>query len=167
MRTMSAALAAAACAALLPACGGTSSAPAPLAPDQWEANARDVIGVLVRDLELSKSTGDTIAEAGQALRDTWTLYTMLVAYTDFGGCDYMISAVGVPPPRFRPAERTMRAACAVLKHAAALFTRAAGESDAVLLRRANRLVLHAAPLLIRAAAELHAAQAVTRSHGPR
>jgi hypothetical protein len=122
-----------------------------------------VIGVLERDLALSTSTDDTNAAAGQALRDAWTLYTMVVAYTDFGGCNHMISAVGVPPRRFRPAERTMRTACAVLGRAAELFTRAARESNAVLLRRATHMVLHAAPLLIRAAAELHAARAPARS----
>ena len=163
MRTMKAALAAAACAALLSSCAGTSSAPRPLAPGEWEANTRDVIGVLERDLALSTSTDDTNAAAGHALRDTWTLYTMVVAYTDFGGCDHMMSAVGVPPRRFQPAQRTMRAACTLLEQAATVFTRAAAESDAVLLRRATHLVLHAAPLLIRAAAELHPARAPARS----
>jgi hypothetical protein len=160
MHTMRAALSAAACAALLVACGGTVSAPAPRAPDDWEANAADVIGVLERDLALSMRTDDTIAAARQTLRDISTLYTIVVAYTDFGGCDHMISAVGAPAPRFLPVERTLRAACAVLQHAATVFTRAIVGSDAVLLKRATHLVLRAAPLLSRAAAEIDAARIV-------
>jgi hypothetical protein len=157
MRTSGAGLAAAACAAVLTACGGTS-APAPSqAPDrQWEANAADVIGELRRDVDLGTGGDDTLASARRTLRNTSSLYTLVVAYTDFGGCRHMVAAIGAPAPRFGAVRRALDAACARFERAASLFTQATTSGNPRALRAAMRLVLSALPLLARAEAELGA-----------
>jgi hypothetical protein len=146
------------CLTALAACGGTASAPPSSQPDrQWVANASDVIGELERDVALSTGGGATLADARAALRDTSSLYTVLVAYTDFGGCNHMLAAVGEPGQRFAKVARTLGAACAGFQRAATLFTRATSASDAHALLAATRLALRTSPLLARARAELQAA----------
>jgi hypothetical protein len=156
MRTSGAGLAAAACAAVLTACGSTSaSAPSQAADRQWEANAADVIGELRRDVDLATGGDDTLASARRTLRDTSSLYTLVVAYTDFGGCGHMVTAIGAPaPPRFGAVRRALKAACTRFERAAALFTQATTAQNPRALRGATRLVVSALPLLARAEAAL-------------
>jgi len=114
-----------------------------------------VIDQLVRDLQLESSGGDTIAAARETLRGS--LYTVLVAYTDFGGCRHMVAAAGDAPSRFAEVTRTLAAACSLLQRAAALFTRAATHGDARMLVRAGHIASSAGPLLVRAKVRLQAA----------
>ena len=77
MRTMRAALAAAACAALLSSCGGTSSAPGPLAPGEWEAHARDVIGIMEPSKRSFATRAMSTTEAALLTRGVSQLYLSL------------------------------------------------------------------------------------------
>jgi hypothetical protein len=160
MRTTLAALVAAACLLAAAGCGEKAEpAGAAQADREWIDNTSGVIDQLQRDLVLESSAGETLAAARAALRTG--LYTLLVAYTDFGGCRHMVSAAGVPPERFGEVTRTLGAACSRLERAAGLFTRAASDDDAAALVAAGRLASSAAPLLVRAKEELQAA-ATTR-----
>jgi hypothetical protein len=114
-----------------------------------------VIDQLERDLRLESSAGDTIVSARETLRTG--LYTVLVAYTDFGGCRHMVAAAGVPPDGFAEVTRALAAACALLQRSAVLFTRAATKNDPAALLRAGRVASSASPLLVRARVELQAA----------
>ena len=155
MRSKGAALLAAGWVGLLAACGGTSAPAGSQQGDrQWVANAGGVIDELERDVLLAGSGGSSYAAAAAALRDESNLYTVLVAYSDFGGCDHMVSAAGVPTARYANVERTLTATCVLLQRAAALFTRAASTHDAGALVAATRTMLEASPLLVRAKAEL-------------
>lgn len=146
-------LLAAACIAALTACGET---PVPRAGTdrEWVANTSGVIDQLERDVVLAGSGGDTMNAARQALQRQSNLYTILVAYTDFGGCNHMVSAAGTPTGRFARVERSLAAACTLLQRAAVLFTRAATRHDARALLTATRTALRASPLLVRAKTEL-------------
>jgi hypothetical protein len=139
-------------------CGGAAQ-PARQADREWIDNTSGVIDQLQRDLVLGSGEGDSLADARKALRNG--LYTLLVAYTDFGGCRHMVAAAGVAPERFTEVTETLAGACARLERAAQLFTRAASDDDAPALVEAERLAASAAPLLVRAREELQAA-ATTR-----
>ena len=145
------ALLAAVCIAVLTACGGT---PATGTDREWIDNTGVVIDQFERDLALAASGGDTVETARKALRDGSSLYTILVAYTDFGGCRHMVAAAGVPPARFVAAERALGSACALLEHAAVLFTRATTKHDAQALVAAGRATRRASPFLLRAKVSL-------------
>ena len=147
------ALLAAVCIAVLTACGGPS-APVTGTEREWIDNTGGVIDQLERDLGLAAAGGDTVETARKALRDESSLYTILVAYTDFGGCRHMAAAAGEPPARFASAERSLGSACALLEHAAALFTRATTGHDAQALVAAGRATRRASPFLLRAKAAL-------------
>ena len=155
MRGSGAALLATACIAVLTACGGTSAPVAsPQIDREWAANTSGVIDELERDVLLAGSGGTTIAAARNALRSQSDLYTILVAYTDFGGCSHMVEAAGVSTALFAAVEHTLASACGLLQRGAALFTKAATAHDARALLAATRLVLAASPLLLRAKTEL-------------
>jgi hypothetical protein len=155
MRSTGAGLVAAACLTALAACGGASS-PAPSQVDRvWIDNTFGVIDQLRRDLQLGSTAGDTIATARKTLHSG--LYTVLVAYTDFGGCRHMVAAAGVAPERFAGVTRTLRAACTLLQRSAVLFTRAAKSDDPAALLHAGRLAASASPLLVHAKLDLQAA----------
>jgi hypothetical protein len=148
-------LTAAACIAALTGCGGTST-PAPVAgaDREWVANTGGVIDELERDVVLAASGGATVAAARHALRDQSNVYTILVAYTDFGGCNHMVNAAGTPAKRYARVQRQLAAACTMLQRAAVLFTRAVTHNDPHALLAATRTTLRASPLLVRAKAEL-------------
>jgi hypothetical protein len=151
-------LAALALTAVLASCGGTAAKPLTGAHDrEWAANLEGVIDQFQRDLELAAGGGATVAAARRALRDESHLYTILVAYTDFGGCAHMVAAAGDAPPRFAGLRRTLGSACALLQQAAALFTRATTANDPGALVDAGRRTLRALPLLLRVKEELVAA----------
>jgi len=139
-----------------PGCGRTAQPDrSPRADRQWIDNTAGVIDQLRRDLALESSAGGTLQAAREQLRQG--LYPSLVAYTDFGGCRHMIVAAGTAPPGFEHASRALGAACRLLQHAAALFTRAASRHDAAALVSAGRVASSAAALLVRAKAALQAA----------
>ena len=143
------ALLAAVCIAALTACGGTSASVTGT-DREWIDNTGGVIDQFERDLALAASGGDSVEAARKALRDESSLYTILVAYTDFGGCRHMVAAAGEPPARFAVAERALGSACALLEQAAALFTRATTKHDARALVAAGRATRRASPFLLRA-----------------
>ena len=156
MRRSVVALSATACLAISAGCGGTAPADRSSQADrEWVDNTAGVIDQLVRDLQLESSGGDTIAAARETLRGS--LYTVLVAYTDFGGCRHMVAAAGDAPSRFAEVTRTLAAACSLLQRAAVLFTRAATHGDARMLVRAGHIASSAGPLLVRAKVRLQAA----------
>ena len=165
MRRPWAAIAAATCLTALAGCGSAAKTePDTAATDrEWAANANGVIGTLQRDLDLSTSGGATVAAARRALHDGSTIYTILVAYTDFGGCNHMIASTGPPPSRFAKADAELRMACARFERAAGLFDRATKSSNAYRLLEATRTALSASPPLQRAAADLQAAMATRKS----
>jgi hypothetical protein len=148
-------LAAVALTAALAACGGTAPAP-PAAPHErvWAANLEGVIDQFQRDLDLAAGGGATVLAARRALGDDSNLYTMLVAYTDFGGCSHMVAAAGTAPARFARMQRTLAAACALLQQAAVLFTRATSAHDPQALVQAGRRTRRALPLLLLVKEEL-------------
>jgi len=156
-RTLAGSLAAG-CLLACAGCGGAAQ-PAPPADREWVDNTTGVIDQLQRDLVLGSGDGDSLAAARKTLRNG--IYTLLVAYTDFGGCRHMVAAAGVAPERFAAVTRTLATACARLERAADLFTRAASDDEASALLQAGRLASSAAPLLVRAREELQAA-ATTR-----
>jgi len=158
MRETLAGFLAAGCLLASAGCGGTAQKP-PQGDREWIDNTAGVIDQLQRDLVLGSAEGDSISAARKALRNG--LYTLLVAYTDFGGCRHMVAAAGATPERFAKVNRTLGTACARLERAAQLFTRAASDDDAAALVEAGRLASSAAPLLVRAREELQAA-ATTR-----
>jgi hypothetical protein len=134
-------------------CGGAArSGPSQQAEREWINNTAGVIDQLQRDLQLESGAGDTIAAARETLRSG--LYTVLVAYTDFGGCRHMVAAAGIAPDRFAEVTRTLRAACALLQRSAVLFTRAATKNDPGTLLQAGRVASSASPLLVHAKLEL-------------
>jgi len=160
MRRSGVALAAATCLTVLAGCGGAARLPDSRAADrEWAANATSVIGILQRDLDLSTSGGATVAAARHSLHDGSTLYTILVAYTDFGGCDHMVASAGPPPPRFAKTDRALRAACVPFERAAGLFARATKSSNAHVLLAATRTALKGSPPLEQAKLDLAAARA--------
>ena len=137
-----------------PGCGRTAQPDrSPRADRQWIDNTAGVIDQLQRDLQQVAGAISSITD--EQLRQG--LYPSLVAYTDFGGCRHMIVAAGTAPPGFEHASRALGAACRLLQHAAALFTRAASRHDAAALVSAGRVASSAAALLVRAKAALQAA----------
>jgi hypothetical protein len=166
MRRSGAWLAAAACLTALAACGGSASRSEPTrqSVNEWVANAADVIAELQRDVLLSTTGGSTLAAARHTLHDSTILYTILIAYTDFGGCIHMVSSLGAAAPQFEKVEAVLMRACAAFEHAGALFTHAVTASDPHSLLAATRLALRTWPVLARASDEL---QAATRCRGNR
>jgi hypothetical protein len=137
------------------ACGKSSQPPSSEAERQWVANTAGIIDQLQRDLRLESDAGDTIADARETLRSG--LYTVLVAYTDFGGCRHMVAAAGAPPERFAKVRAALAAACKLLQRSAVLFTRAVKHDDPATLLEAGRTASAASPLLVQAEVELQAA----------
>ena len=130
-----------------PACGGTTSSSHAVSPDEWRANARQVVEQLRVDIATASVGGTTRAAARAALRNTSDLYALLVAYSDLGGCRAMVGASSAPPrvaAAFEPA-------CRHLERASSLFARAAQRSEPGSLVRAARELALAQPGIVRAA----------------
>jgi hypothetical protein len=142
----------AACATSTPALPRAHSA----AERQWIDNASRFIGTLDSDVLLSASGGANLASARRALSDQSDLYTMLVAYTLFGGCSPALANVGTPSARVGRVVETLSSACLRLEHASALFEQAVKRNDPHALLVATRIVLNTEPLLYKAKAELSA-----------
>lgn len=138
------------CAVAAAGCGGSRE---PAATRQWHANATVALRQLTQDVAATAAAGDTLGAARRALHDESSLYALVVAYTDLGGCDSIIRNVGAPPAL----EAKLVRPCALLARAAASFTSAAAQSNAQTLLRAGRSAELALPLLVRALAEVRKA----------
>ena len=135
---------------MLVACGAT---PPPQADREWTANARGIVRQL-RGEVVAVSGYDRVDVARAGLRDESQLYGLLVAYTDFGGCRHMVSALGVAPPSLTDVVSSLRAACLHLQRADRLFARAAAQREPRLLVGATRDALASVPSLDAAALTL-------------
>jgi hypothetical protein len=145
----------------LTACG---SAPPPVPPSpphsaaerHWIDNAYRLVDLLESRVSLTAAGGSSVATARKALTNASSLYTTLVAYTFFGGCNSEIASVGRPSARAAHVVRTLIAACARLERASTLFHLAVTRNRPALLVRATQLSQAAVPLLFRAGSELAA-----------
>jgi hypothetical protein len=88
------------------------------------------------------------------LTDTSHLYAALLGYTAVDDCGQQLAALGQPSERERVASARLHQACAHLRHASALFTRAFKTKQASLLVTAASEALSTKPLLDRARALL-------------
>jgi hypothetical protein len=147
-------------AAGLAGCGGGRAAHAG-GDAEWVANASGVIDQLSTDVSAVAPAGTGLPAARRSLRDLSELYGLLVAYTDFGGCDRMVSGIGTAPPRYDTVVAELERACVRFQDAAGLFTRAASVRDAPALLAASRQVKLASSLLYRATLAFAAARART------
>ena len=125
---------------------------------EWVANTSGVIDQLNEDVSVVAPAGRGLRAARRALRDESDLFALLVAYTDFGGCNKMVAAAGEAPPRFGRVASELELACRHFSDAAELFTRAASETDPRALLRASRQVRLAAAALYRASLRFAAAR---------
>jgi len=149
---------------VLGACGlagcGSAQSPPPVVPPHsaaerlWAANASRLIQLLESRIALTAAGGANVRSARAALSDTSDLYTTLVAYTFFSGCNTEIASVGRPSARAERVVATLISACARLEHASTLFHLAVTRKEPQLLVRATHLSATADPLLYRATAEL-------------
>ena len=140
-------------AVLAAGCGAHAEAPTVQSNREWVANVHGVLDQLRGDV-VAVSGFDTLATARQGLRDDSQLYGLLVAYTDFGGCLHMAAAVGVEPPGRTRVVRLLHRACAHLRRADSLFTRAVAHTAPRLLVGATREAVAAVPALDAADLEL-------------
>jgi hypothetical protein len=125
---------------------------------EWVANTKGVIDQLNEDVSVVAPAGNGLRAARRALHDESDLFALLVAYTDFGGCNQMVGAAGEAPPRYRRVASALELACRHFSDAGALFTRAASNTDAEALLRASRQVRLAAAALYRASLRFAAAR---------
>jgi len=126
-------------------CGASRTAP-PVVSADWQANAGQVVQQLRADIAAAAVGGTTTHAAAKALHDTSDLYSLLVAYSDLGGCGQMVSSAAAPAR----VGRTLAPACRHLERASALFARATQRSDPAALVRATHEISLAQPSLIRA-----------------
>jgi hypothetical protein len=134
-------------AALASGCGEhRPTARAESASDEWVANARGIVKQLRGDV-IAVAGFDRLGAARAGLADDSQLYGLLVAYTDFGGCLHMTAAVGVQPAGKERVVRLLHRACAHLRRADSLFTRAVARSAPRLLVGATREAVAAVPAL--------------------
>jgi hypothetical protein len=149
---------------VLAGCGSTPSAPPAVPPHSaaervWVANAYRLIQLLESRIALTAAGGSSVGSARAALSSTSDLYTMLVAYTFFGGCNSEIASIGTPSARAEHVVDTLVSACSRLERASTLFHLAVTRKQPRLLVRATRLSATADPLLYRASEELVALRA--------
>jgi hypothetical protein len=137
---------------VLPGCGSTTTAPGTGSPGErlWADQAL----VLLDGLEEALPR---IANAGVGpltLRDPSHLYEALLGYTYVDSCGRQLGNLGQPSPRELSASTLLHDACARLRHASAVFTRAVKLERSSLLVAAASEALGAAPLLRRARSSL-------------
>jgi hypothetical protein len=107
------------------ACGTASS---PRADQEWKANAHGAVVQLREDVVLAVAI-----DPEQALREESGMYGALVVFTDFGGCNHMIGALGSVPHGLARADAQLHVACTQLQRAAALFSSAVRRSSVELM----------------------------------
>lgn len=116
---------------------------------EWPSAASIVINQLRGDV-LAVAGADRIPTARAALADDSQLYGLLVSFSDVAGCRHMVASLGLRPARFVVADRLLARACAPLRRAAALFTKATTRSNPQALVAAVREAGVALALLDRA-----------------
>jgi hypothetical protein len=125
---------------------------------EFVANTSGVIDQLDEDVSVATPAGVDLAAARRALRNESDLFGLLIAYSDFGGCNKMVAGVGEAPKRYRAVVRQLTAACGRFERGAQLFTDAASQHDARALVAASRQIKAAAVLLYRATLRFAAAR---------
>jgi hypothetical protein len=145
---------------LLTGCG-RSTARAPSAFDsaaerEWIANATQLVRTLDTDIGLSTAGGANLAAARRALASQSAVYTMVVAYSEFGDCAHELGNAGNPASRDEKAADEIAGACTRLEQASGLFERATSHHDAEALLHATREALDTEPLVVAAETALAA-----------
>jgi hypothetical protein len=137
---------------VLPGCGSTPARPGADRPAErfWADQALVLLGGL--DDALPR-----IANAGvgpSTLRDSSQLYDALLGYTYVDNCGEQLGNLGRPSPRELGASTLLHEACAHLRHASALFTKAVRLERPALLAAAASEALGTAALLRQARSSL-------------
>jgi hypothetical protein len=142
--------------ALLPlaiwGCGSTSAPPSSGSPMErvWADQALVLLGGLDEALPRIETAG-----VGPAtLTDASHLYVALLGYTYVDSCGEQLAHLGQPSARELEASNRLHKACAHLRHATALFTRAVKLKRTSLLVAAASEALSTKPLLHEARAVL-------------
>jgi len=137
---------------VLPGCG---SAPAPPgAGSPFERFWADQALVLLDGLDEALSRITNAGVGPLTLHDGSHLYEALLGYTYVDTCGEQLAHLGQPSPRELDASTRLHEACAHLRHASALFTRAVELDRSSLLVAAASEALATAPLLRKARASL-------------
>jgi len=137
---------------LLPGCGSTPAPPGAGSPFErfWADQALLLLDGL--DEALSRITNAGVGPL--TLHDGSHLYEALLGYSYVDTCGEQLAHLGQPSPRELDASTRLHEACAHLRHASALFTRAVELDRSSLLVAAASEALATAPLLRKARASL-------------
>jgi hypothetical protein len=136
----------------LPGCGSTP--PPPGAGSPFERFWADQALVLLDGLDEALSRITNAGVGPLTLHDGSHLYEALLGYSYVDSCGEQLGHLGQPSPRELDASRRLHEACAHLRHASALFTRAVELDRSSLLVAAASEALATAPLLRKARASL-------------
>lgn len=116
----------------------------------WAAQARALLDGLDEALPRIENGG----VGPRTLADESFLYSALLGYTYVDSCGDQLAHLGQPSPRELDASSLLHEACAHLRHASALFSRAVKEKRPALLEPAAAEALATQPQLRRARALL-------------
>jgi hypothetical protein len=134
---------------------GCGSAPAPPgAGSPGERFWADQALVLLDGLDEALPRIGSAGVGPDTLRNSSLLYDALLGYTYADSCGAQLGNLGQPSPRELDASARLHEACAHLRHASALFTRAVELDRSSLLAAAAGEALATAPLLRLARASL-------------
>ena len=130
---------------VLPGCGSTPTPPGADSPLErfWADQALILLDGL--DEALSRITNAGVGPL--TLHDGSHLYEALLGYTYIDSCGEQLGHLGQPSPRELDASTRLHEACAHLRHASALFTRAVKLERPSLLVTAASEALETASLL--------------------
>jgi hypothetical protein len=133
---------------LLPGCGSTPAPPGAGSPFErlWADQALALLDGL--DEALPRITNAGVGPL--TLSDPSRLYEALLGYSYIDSCGEQLSHLGQPSPRELDASTRLHEACAHLRHASVLFTRAVTLERSSLLVTAASEALGTVPLLRRA-----------------
>jgi hypothetical protein len=138
--------------------GGTVKPPAPAssvtAERLWVDNARRFVYELQQDILLTAAGGADLATARRAIKNESDIYSLLIAYSLFGGCARELAAAGTPSRTMERASRLIASACVKLERASALFQDAMTHNRPEALLVATRTAAEAVPDLTSASTVL-------------
>jgi hypothetical protein len=137
---------------VLPGCGSTPAPPGAGSP--FERFWADQALVLLDGLDEALSRITNAGVGPLTLRDPSHLYEALLGYTYVDSCGDQLGHLGQPSPRELDASKRLHEACAHLRHASALFTRAVRFERPSLLVTAASEALGTASLLRQARSSL-------------
>jgi hypothetical protein len=137
---------------VLPGCGSTPAPPGAASPGErfWADQALVLLDGLDDALPRIRNAG----VGPDTLQNGSYLYDALLGYTYVDSCGSQLGNLGQPSDRELDASKWLHEACAHLRHASALFTRAVELERSSLLAAAASEALATAPLLRRARASL-------------